>query len=114
MASDEQPLDEDRGESYESEHVHTVYEQIASHFSSTRYKVRSFHVTEGNIETDLPHQPWPIIERFLKGLPAGAVGLDIGCGNGKYLAVNHDIFIIGTDRCVMTYFSRTCRYNCSK
>jgi hypothetical protein len=28
------------GEAYEEEHVHTVYEQIASHFSSTRYKVR--------------------------------------------------------------------------
>lgn len=28
-----------RGENYESEHVHEVYEQIASHFSSTRYKV---------------------------------------------------------------------------
>lgn len=27
------------GEAYEEEHVHTVYEQIASHFSSTRYKV---------------------------------------------------------------------------
>jgi len=26
---------------YEEEHVHEVYEQIASHFSSTRYKVRS-------------------------------------------------------------------------
>lgn len=28
-----------RGEDYESVHVHTVYQQIASHFSSTRYKV---------------------------------------------------------------------------
>ena len=27
------------GTSYEEEHVHEVYEQIASHFSSTRYKV---------------------------------------------------------------------------
>lgn len=30
---------EEIGEAYEEEHVHTVYEQIASHFSSTRYKV---------------------------------------------------------------------------
>ncbi|CZT19089.1 probable methyltransferase [Ramularia collo-cygni] len=71
---------ERRGESYESEHVHTVYEEIASHFSSTRYK------------------PWPIIERFIKDLPAGSVGLDVGCGNGKYLAVNSDVFIVGSDR----------------
>lgn len=27
------------GTTYEEEHVHEVYEQIASHFSSTRYKV---------------------------------------------------------------------------
>ncbi|TKA66105.1 tRNA (carboxymethyluridine(34)-5-O)-methyltransferase [Friedmanniomyces simplex] len=73
-------VDEAKGEIYEEEHVHGVYEQIASHFSSTRYK------------------PWPIIERFLRELPDGAIGLDVGCGNGKYLAVNPDIFIIASDR----------------
>lgn len=67
-------------ESYEHEYVHEVYEQIASHFSETRYK------------------PWPIVEAFLKNLPVGAVGLDIGCGNGKYLQVNRNVFIIGSDR----------------
>ena len=70
----------DRGEIYEQEHVHDVYEQIASHFSSTRYK------------------PWPIIERFLKNLEDGSVGFDVGCGNGKYLAVNSNVFILGSDR----------------
>ncbi|KXT15861.1 hypothetical protein AC579_10419 [Pseudocercospora musae] len=68
------------GEQYEQEHVHEVYEQIASHFSSTRYK------------------PWPIIERFLQTLSPGSIGLDIGCGNGKYLAVNPNVFIIASDR----------------
>ncbi|KAG4428140.1 hypothetical protein IFR05_016373, partial [Cadophora sp. M221] len=67
-------------ESYEEQHVHQVYEQIASHFSSTRYK------------------PWPIVESFLQSLTPGSIGLDIGCGNGKYLSVNKDIFIIGSDR----------------
>lgn len=67
-------------EAYESEYVHEVYQQIASHFSETRYK------------------PWPIVEAFLCDLPAGAVGLDIGCGNGKYLQVNRDVFIVGSDR----------------
>ncbi|KAA8916771.1 hypothetical protein TRICI_001069 [Trichomonascus ciferrii] len=28
----------------------------------------------------------------------GSVGLDIGCGNGKYMAVNKDITVIGSDR----------------
>lgn len=67
-------------EAYEEQHVHEVYEQIASHFSSTRYK------------------PWPIVETFLRALPAGAIGLDVGCGNGKYLAVRPDIFIVASDR----------------
>jgi tRNA (uracil-5-)-methyltransferase TRM9 len=31
------------GASYEAEHVHSVYEEIASHFSSTRYKVCVHH-----------------------------------------------------------------------
>lgn len=28
----------------------------------------------------------------------GSVGLDIGCGNGKYLTVNPSVFIVGSDR----------------
>ncbi|QIX01803.1 hypothetical protein AMS68_007320 [Peltaster fructicola] len=72
--------DQHGDEQYESENVHEVYEQIASHFSATRYK------------------PWPIVERFLQELPAGSVGLDVGCGNGKYLAVNKDVFIVASDR----------------
>ncbi|KAF3483565.1 tRNA (uracil-5-)-methyltransferase TRM9 [Arthroderma uncinatum] len=68
------------GESYEEEHVHKVYQEIAPHFSSTRYK------------------PWPIVERFLNGLPHGSIGLDVGCGNGKYLKVNPNIFIVASDR----------------
>ncbi|KAI1923014.1 tRNA methyltransferase, has a role in tRNA modification [Ophidiomyces ophidiicola] len=70
----------DNAATYEEEHVHRVYQEIAHHFSSTRYK------------------PWPIVERFLSELPPGSLGLDVGCGNGKYLPVNTDIFIIGSDR----------------
>jgi tRNA (uracil-5-)-methyltransferase TRM9 len=67
-------------EKYEEEHVHAVYEQIVSHFSSTRYKA------------------WPIVKSFMQSLAPGSIGLDIGCGNGKYLAVNKDVFIVGSDR----------------
>ena len=31
-------------------------------------------------------------------LPDGSIGVDIGCGNGKYLAVNPKVFIVGSDR----------------
>ncbi|KAJ1956323.1 tRNA methyltransferase, has a role in tRNA modification, partial [Linderina pennispora] len=65
----------------EEQYVHQVYNEIASHFSDTRFK------------------PWPVIARYLNELPAGSVGADIGCGNGKYLGVRTgDVFMMGTDR----------------
>lgn len=71
---------------YETEHVHTVYDSIASHFSSTRYK------------------PWPVVAAFLSSIPAGWVGLDLGTGNGKYLHLPVDrpgqIWTIGLDRSI--------------
>ena len=39
-------------EAYEEEHVHSVYEQIASHFSSTRYKVGIVH--DVSLFSDIP------------------------------------------------------------
>ncbi|KAI9669907.1 MAG: tRNA methyltransferase, has a role in tRNA modification [Alyxoria varia] len=71
---------EESGASYEAQHVHDVYERIAPHFSSTRYK------------------PWPFINQFLLSLPSGSVGLDAGCGNGKYLHVNPSLYIVASDR----------------
>ncbi|KAI9880481.1 MAG: tRNA methyltransferase, has a role in tRNA modification [Pleopsidium flavum] len=65
---------------YEQQHVHNIYQQIAPHFSSTRYK------------------PWPIVESFLNGLADGSIGLDVGCGNGKYLCVNPNVFMVASDR----------------
>lgn len=64
----------------EQTYVHTVYNEIATHFSQTRYK------------------PWPIVEEFLQGRTKGQVGIDVGCGNGKYLGVNKDVYIVGSDR----------------
>ncbi|KAL2875941.1 tRNA methyltransferase, has a role in tRNA modification [Colletotrichum sp. CLE4] len=72
--------DNDTAAAYESRHVHTVYEAIAPHFSSTRYK------------------PWPLVAAFLLSLPPGSVGLDAGCGNGKYIGVNPSLFIVASDR----------------
>lgn len=45
------------------------------------------------------------MEQFLRGLEPGSVGLDVGCGNGKYLAVNREVFIVASDR----YVSFPCR-----
>ncbi len=54
--------------------------------------------------TQLP-QPWPIVERFLQSQSPGAVGLDVGCGNGKYLPVNKSVYIVASDRYVHLFLT---------
>ncbi|KAF9360525.1 tRNA methyltransferase, has a role in tRNA modification [Mortierella sp. AD094] len=67
-------------EQKEQEYVHNVYQAIAPHFSATRYK------------------PWPVVEEFLLTMPPGYIGADVGCGNGKYIGVNPNLFVVGSDR----------------
>ncbi|KAI8833548.1 hypothetical protein BC829DRAFT_377445 [Chytridium lagenaria] len=67
------------GQDLERKHVQAVYDAIAPHFSATRYK------------------PWPVVENFLKSQEVGALGADVGCGNGKYLGVNPEVFCVGSD-----------------
>ncbi|KAG6865022.1 hypothetical protein C0991_005568 [Blastosporella zonata] len=78
-------VDEDP-QSYENKNVHAIYDEIASHFSSTRYK------------------PWPVISTFMSSISTGWVGLDAGTGNGKYLPLPldrpTDILTIGLDRSI--------------
>ncbi|KAG9098743.1 tRNA methyltransferase, has a role in tRNA modification [Ceratobasidium sp. 370] len=73
--------DAEGAQNYENQYVHDIYDQIASHFSQTRYK------------------PWPVIARFLNSIPTGSIGLDSGTGNGKYLPLSEGRFLtIGVDR----------------
>ncbi|XP_036598644.1 alkylated DNA repair protein alkB homolog 8 isoform X1 [Trichosurus vulpecula] len=74
------PANDKEASELEREYVHRVYEEIAEHFSSTR------------------HTPWPQIGAFLKALPKGSIVADVGCGNGKYLGLNKEIYMIGCDR----------------
>ena len=87
---DHEPLPPDRDEHYEQRHVHAVYDRIATHFSSTR------------------HKPWPVIAQFLRDQRPGSVGLDVGCGNGKYFGVNPDVLLVGSDRsCALAAIAAT-------
>ncbi|KAI0510611.1 hypothetical protein KFK09_011219 [Dendrobium nobile] len=63
----------------EKKYVHHVYNAIAPHFSATRFA------------------RWPKVASFLNSLSPGAVILDAGCGNGKYLGFNPNCFYIGCD-----------------
>ena len=56
-----------------------VYDDIASHFSSTR------------------HTPWPRIKDFVCKLAPWESLLDVGCGNGKYLGLRDSYAEVGTD-----------------
>lgn len=66
----------------ETNYVHKTYDQIAEHFSSTRYKC------------------WPKVEQFLQSLPSGSLVLDVGCGNGRFMCANPSLIFIGTDRSI--------------
>lgn len=101
MMPDKSPLE------YEREHVHEVYDAIAPHFSSTRYR------------------PWPQVRDFVQGYvasvmeahtagegktgrPAPSVWLgDVGCGNGKNMCIPPTggispdaVFAVGCDRSI--------------
>lgn len=61
-----------------------VYDKIAPHFSSTRYS------------------QWDGVQHYLDALPANALVLDMGCGNGKYLSharATGRLCLLGCDRC---------------
>lgn len=70
----------DKPTDIEKKYVYEIYDKIASHFSSTRYK------------------PWPKIKVFLDQIPEGSIVADVGCGNGKYLGLNDKLWMVGTDR----------------
>ncbi|KAB7506468.1 Alkylated DNA repair protein alkB-like protein 8 [Armadillidium nasatum] len=62
--------------SFERDHVLNVYEEIADHFDQTR------------------HKPWPNVLKFVESLEMGSLLLDVGCGNGKYMNENKNIFSV--------------------
>lgn len=47
----------------------------------------------------LIHQPFLILCSFHpRSRPTGSLGADIGCGNGKYMGLNENVFLVGCDR----------------
>jgi alkylated DNA repair protein alkB family protein 8 len=71
------PKSESDANELEQEHVHKVYNDIAHHFSDTRYK------------------PWPRVVDFLRTFSSGSLVLDVGCGNGKYMNIRNDLMMVG-------------------
>jgi tRNA (uracil-5-)-methyltransferase TRM9 len=69
-------------DTFEQDHVQHVYNAIACHFSYTRYKA------------------WPVVKKFLSTFCRNSIGIDCGCGNGKNMLVNKDLFIFGIDNSI--------------
>tara|TARA_B110000208_G_scaffold132780_1_gene160813 strand:- start:567 stop:1211 length:645 start_codon:yes stop_codon:yes gene_type:complete len=65
----------------EQEYVLNVYNDIAEHFSDTRYC------------------KWNFVTKFLDAQQSTDKGIEIGCGNGKNLSIRNDLNIIGIDTC---------------
>ncbi|KAM9381701.1 putative tRNA methyltransferase 9B [Phaethornis superciliosus] len=65
----------------EKQHVHSVYENTAAYFS------------------DLQSKAWPRVRNFLLEQKPGSLVADIGCGTGKYLSVNSQVYNVGCDYC---------------
>ncbi|XP_028321477.1 putative tRNA methyltransferase 9B [Gouania willdenowi] len=72
---------EEAASQLERDHVHSVYDKIAPYFNDSRYKA------------------WPKVRQFLLDLEPGSIVADIGCGNGKYLHINKEVFKLGCDVC---------------
>lgn len=72
---------EEAANQLERDHVHSVYDKIAPYFNDSRYKA------------------WPKVRQFLLDLQPGSIIADIGCGNGKYLHINKEVFKLGCDVC---------------
>ncbi|KAJ4935703.1 hypothetical protein JOQ06_017232 [Pogonophryne albipinna] len=72
---------EEAASQLERDHVHSVYDKIAPYFNDSRYKA------------------WPKVQQFLLDLQPGSIVADIGCGNGKYLHINKEVFKMGCDVC---------------
>lgn len=110
---------EEAASQLERDHVHSVYDKIAPYFNDSRYrawpKVRQFLVDlePGSIVADIGKCPLSnsqiSIVFFFKErtqgliLPSGSPVLFpwclAGCGNGKYLHINRDVFKLGCDVC---------------
>lgn len=67
--------------SIEQQYVHDVYDNIAEHFSDTRYCI------------------WDFVKNFLENKSSEMKGIDIGCGNGKNMLCRKDLNICGLDTC---------------
>nr|XP_020645312.1 probable tRNA methyltransferase 9-like protein isoform X1 [Pogona vitticeps] len=65
----------------EKQHVHNVYESTAIYFN------------------DLQGKAWPRVRQFLLEQEPGSLIADIGCGTGKYLDVNSQVYNLGCDYC---------------
>lgn len=117
---------EEAASQLERDHVHSVYDKIAPYFNDSRYrawpKVRQFllDMEPGSIVADIGERPFSTIynlngilnihiffflgkkerKRFFPPVSHQYFFTSFaGCGNGKYLHINKEVFKLGCDVC---------------
>ncbi|KOX70067.1 Putative methyltransferase KIAA1456 [Melipona quadrifasciata] len=99
-----------RSVALEQAYVHEVYEQCAEKTVQSRHWPRIYQFLEelepGALVCDIEYfkvLDLYVINMFIRKLVWGSLAnlyhSCSGCGNGKYLSVNHSIFKVGVDRC---------------
>jgi len=56
------PATDSEAQNFEKNYVHSIYNQIADHFSHTR------------------HSAWPGVAKFIESMEIGSTMCDVGCG----------------------------------
>lgn len=97
---------------YEQDNVHAcVVRPLTTAYTTKLRTIFPAHDTRYADRSSSDTKPWPLIPRFLATLPPGSVGVDLGCGNGKYLFLRSvlgdgaednaasSLVTLGSDRC---------------
>ncbi|XP_046395703.1 tRNA (carboxymethyluridine(34)-5-O)-methyltransferase-like [Ischnura elegans] len=95
---------EARSVALETAYVHDVYEEISWRGGSGGGRATNNPGGGGDNQQQGQQgtrccRAWPRVKQFLSDLEPGSLVCDVGCGNGKYLSINPDVFKIGADRC---------------
>lgn len=75
--------------------VHNQYNNFYNKDKLEHNYDKNIDSTVNNSEID---NAWPKVRKFIKKLEPNSLIADIGCGEGKYMNLNNNIFSIGCDR----------------
>lgn len=82
--------------SLENLFVHYVYDEISPHYDRDQNPSNQASTETKKLSNNTA---WRKVKNFILELDENSLIADIGCGNGKYLQLNHSIYTLGCDIC---------------